>query len=352
MSTVSLQSVSKRFSETPVVRDVSLDIGEGELVALLGPSGSGKTTLLRLIAGFEQPDGGRVMIGGQDVTNVDALRRRCGMVFQHYALFPHMTVAENVAYGLAQERLDRAATALRVAEALALVDLAGLESRAVTALSGGQQQRVALARALAPRPAVLLLDEPLSNLDPSLRERTRRELRELIDRIGITTVLVTHEQEEAFALADRVALLMGGVLAQVGPPEDLYLRPASSAVATFVDRATRIVGRLDRVDGDRAAVAVIGHQLSVPAAALAGLSAGAEVEVLFRPESLAIREAGPISGTVLHRRFTGSADLVTVRIADVELEIATPPERVSAGEQVRLADTGTGVHAYPRVIGA
>jgi len=138
VSTVSLQSVSKRFSETPVVRDVSLDVGEGELVALLGPSGSGKTTLLRLIAGFEQPDGGRVMIGGQDVTNVDALRRRCGMVFQHYALFPHMTVAENVAYGLAQERLDRAATALRVAEALALVDLAGLESRAVTALSGGQ----------------------------------------------------------------------------------------------------------------------------------------------------------------------------------------------------------------------
>jgi ABC-type Fe3+/spermidine/putrescine transport system ATPase subunit len=348
VSTVRLQSVSKRFAETPVVHDVSLDVGEGELVALLGPSGSGKTTLLRLIAGFERPDGGRVFIGGEDVTDVDALRRRCGMVFQHYALFPHMSVAENVAYGLANEKLDRNATAARVAEALALVDLAGLENRAVTALSGGQQQRVALARALAPRPSVLLLDEPLSNLDPSLRERTRRELRELIDRIGITTVLVTHEQEEAFALADRVALLMKGVLAQVGPPEDLYLRPASSSVATFVGRATRVAGRKVDVSGDQVTVAVLGQEFSVPGANLAAETAGAEVDVLFRPEALTIDDAGAITGTVLRRRFTGAADLLTIAIGEVEVEVAATPERVSPGDQVRLTATGSGIHAYPR----
>src|SRR5688572_16984937 len=244
MSTVGLEGVAKRFGDVPVVRDISLDVADGELVALLGPSGSGKTTLLRLIAGFELPDAGRITLAGRDVTALDALHRRCGMVFQHYALFPHLTVAGNVGYGLAGERLSRGDVGVRVREALALVDLDGLQDRPVTALSGGQQQRVALARALAPRPAVLLLDEPLSNLDPSLRERTRHELRELVRRIGITTILVTHEQEEAFELADRVALLMSGGLVQVGAPEDLYAAPASAAVARFVGRAAEVTGQV------------------------------------------------------------------------------------------------------------
>src|SRR4029077_13747876 len=194
---------------------------------------SGKTTLLRMLAGFETPDAGQVLVEGDDVTAMPPAARRFGMVFQHYALFPHLDVGENVAFGLAKGS-DRPA---QVAEALGLVDLAGFERRKVQELSGGQQQRVALARALAPHPRVLLLDEPLSNLDPSLRERTRGELRELIGRVGITTVFVTHEQEEAFDLGDRVAVLHGGRLEQVGTAEQVYDSPLSLFVATFVGRA-------------------------------------------------------------------------------------------------------------------
>src|SRR5947209_9213387 len=227
----------------PVLRGLSLAVEKGEILALLGPSGSGKTTALRLIAGFETADRGRILVDGADVTALPPERRHFGMVFQHYALFPHLTVGENVAFGLAarkagKEKEGKPETARRVAEALAQVDLPGFEARRVGEISGGQQQRVALARALAPEPRVLLLDEPLSNLDPTLRERTRRELKRAIQRVGITTVLVTHEQEEAFHLGDRVAVLHGGVLHQVGTPEDLYERPATRFVATFVGRAS------------------------------------------------------------------------------------------------------------------
>jgi ABC-type Fe3+/spermidine/putrescine transport system ATPase subunit len=227
-----------------VLDGLTLAVERAEVVALLGPSGSGKTTALRLIAGFETPDpgGGRVVVEGQDVTALPPARRNFGMVFQHYALFPHLTVGENVAFGLEGRRLGREQLRSRVAAALALVDLPGFERRRVGEISGGQQQRVALARALAPEPRVLLLDEPLSNLDPALRERTRRELRRAIRRVGITTLLVTHEQEEAFHLGDRVAVLEGGVLHQVGTPRDLYDRPATRFVATFVGRASVLPG--------------------------------------------------------------------------------------------------------------
>src|SRR3989442_1149720 len=224
-------------------------MARGEIVALLGPSGSGKTTVLRLLAGFELPDAGRIAIEGEDVTALPPARRRCGMVFQHYALFPHLDVGENVGFGL--DRLDRHDRDRKVAASLELVDLAGFERRKPDELSGGQQQRVALARALAPEPRVLLLDEPLSNLDPALRERTRRELRALIKRVGITTVFVTHEQEEAFDLGDRVAVLDRGRLEQVGAPEDLYERPASLFVATFVGRANVVQGATARALGGR-----------------------------------------------------------------------------------------------------
>ncbi len=204
MSYLTLEQLSVRFSPTAEIGPVSLDIAQGEILALLGPSGSGKTTILRMLAGFEAPQAGRIRVAGDDVTALPPARRHFGMVFQHYALFPHLDVGENVAFGLTGER---GAVDARVAEALRLVDLVGFERRGVHELSGGQQQRVALARALAPAPRVLLLDEPLSNLDPTLRERTRRELRALIQRVGITSVFVTHEQEEAFDLGDRVAVL-------------------------------------------------------------------------------------------------------------------------------------------------
>ena len=237
-----LDRLAKRFGSAAAVDGLSLTITRGEILALLGPSGSGKTTTLRLLAGFETPDGGSVIVEGVDVTRQPPVARRFGMVFQHYALFPHLDVGENVGFGLESMGVRDAELAHRVARALELVELAGFERRRIAHLSGGQQQRVALARALAPEPRVLLLDEPLSNLDPVLRERTRRELHDLIHLIGITTVLVTHEQEEAFELGDRVAVLREGRLEQVGTPDDLYGQPANPFVAAFVGRASMLEG--------------------------------------------------------------------------------------------------------------
>ncbi|HSS48111.1 MAG TPA: ABC transporter ATP-binding protein, partial [Thermoanaerobaculia bacterium] len=288
---LSLDRLDKSFGVQTVLRGLSLEVAKGEIVALLGPSGSGKTTALRLIAGFETPDRGQICVEGVDVTAQPPERRHFGMVFQHYALFPHLTIGENVAFGLAG-RGDRADVSRRVAAALNLVELPGYEGRRVGEISGGQQQRVALARALAPEPRVLLLDEPLSNLDPTLRERTRRELKRSIQRVGITTVLVTHEQEEAFYLGDRVAVLHGGVLHQVGTPEDLYEHPATRFVATFVGRASVLPSVLE---GDGAVwVPVPAPEGMAPvrwtatrSPELAGAPPGEEVDVIVRPESLA-----------------------------------------------------------------
>ncbi|HMB89308.1 MAG TPA: ABC transporter ATP-binding protein, partial [Rhodothermales bacterium] len=207
---VRLETVTKRFGSTLAVSEVSVDIQPGEFFSLLGPSGCGKTTLLRMVAGFEQPDAGHIFIGGEEVTKATPQRRPTAMVFQSYALFPTMTVAQNVAYGLDVRRVAKAERARRVEEALARVELAGLGPKPVTQLSGGQQQRVALARALAVRPAVLLFDEPLSNLDVTLREQTRRELKELQAQLGTTSIYVTHDQQEALALSDRIAVMRAG----------------------------------------------------------------------------------------------------------------------------------------------
>ncbi len=344
MSTVRLDRVAKTFGTTTVVSDVSLEIAEGELVALLGPSGSGKTTLLRLIAGFEQVDAGRILLDGDDVTDRSALDRRCGMVFQHYALFPHLSVGQNVGYGLANEKLSRDAREARVSEVLTMVDLQGLEARAVTALSGGQQQRVALARALAPRPRVLLLDEPLSNLDPSLRERTRRELRELVRRIGITTVLVTHEQEEAFDLADRIALLHLGRLEQIGTPEALYDTPATPFVAGFVGRTSRLQGTVVGRDGGLARVRAAGIEWL----ARAEPNVTGDVVLLLRPDAVRFASAGPIGGTVTHRRFAGANAFYTVRLADdVDIEVAGAAGAARDGDAVRTSSPpARGAHAW------
>jgi ABC-type Fe3+/spermidine/putrescine transport system ATPase subunit len=347
-----LENLTKRFDGITAVDDLSLSIERGEMLALLGPSGSGKTTTLRLLAGFEIPDEGRVWVEGDDVTGVEPVARRFGMVFQHYALFPHLDVGENVAFGLESLGVRGDELARRVARALALVDLAGFERRRIGQLSGGQQQRVALARALAPEPRVLLLDEPLSNLDPALRERTRREIRELIRRVGITTVFVTHEQDEAFDLGHRVAVLRAGRLEQAGTPEDLYAAPANEFVAEFVGRSSSIpvtvLGPSDR--GMRVSVEGVEWDLTegVTPSPLQGPAL-----MLIRPEALRLLAPTPgaLMGRVVERRFTGSASLYTVLTdGGASLEVSGPPRSVKAGDRVGVMPSrraGGGIHLFP-----
>jgi iron(III) transport system ATP-binding protein len=354
-----LDGLTKHFDGAAAVREVSLALGQGQILALLGPSGSGKTTTLRMLAGFETPDAGRVVVGGEDVTPLDPVRRRIGMVFQHYALFPHLDVGENVAFGLEALGVRGVERARRVAEALALADLAGFERRRVTQLSGGQQQRVALARALAPEPRVLLLDEPLSNLDPALRERTRRELRAVIRRVGITTVLVTHEQEEAFDLGDQVAVLRQGRLEQAGTPEELYAEPANAFVARFVGRSSTlpvaVVGPSPR--GVRVRLEHCEWDVDGAAAASGAFAPGSRAMLLSRPEALRLAPPAPegLVGAVVERRFIGASSLYTV---DTEggnrIEVSGPPRTAVVGERVGIMPSrraGGGLHLFPPEVG-
>ncbi|NOT07691.1 MAG: ABC transporter ATP-binding protein [Gemmatimonadales bacterium] len=342
-----IAGLTKRFTAHLAVDGVSLDIPRGDILALLGPSGSGKTTTLRLLAGFETPDSGRIEVDGEEVTRTPVAGRRFGMVFQHYALFPHLDVGGNVAFGLESLGVPAAERASRVAAALEMVELSGLERRAVSALSGGQQQRVALARALAPAPRVLLLDEPLSNLDPALRERTRRELRSLIRRIGITTILVTHEQEEAFDLADHVALLRSGRLMQVGTPEELYQTPASSFVARFIGRASVVP------------VQVVAHLESVARVQLLSAPAPWDVphsgplsgpcELYTRPEALSLVEPNEqvLTGVVHERRFLGARALFLVALSSgATLEVESAPLAAGIGDRVGVVPHGAGLHLF------
>jgi iron(III) transport system ATP-binding protein len=236
MSFLSLNDISRTFGTTRAVAGVSLDVNQGEFFGLLGPSGCGKTTTLRMIAGLEKPDSGSILFQDKDITNLPPERRGFGMVFQNYALFPHLNVFENVAFGLRARHKSKEEMNERVNSALELVQLPNYGKRAIDQLSGGQQQRVAIARAIAIEPALLLFDEPLSNLDVSLREETRRELRELVTRLGLTAVYVTHDQEEAFALCDRISVMVGGKLMQTGRPRELYEQPSEISVASFLGR--------------------------------------------------------------------------------------------------------------------
>ncbi len=320
--------LTKRFGDHVAVRDLTLGVPCGSILALLGPSGSGKTTTLRLLAGFEQPDAGKIQIDELDVTGQSPVERRFGMVFQHYALFPHLDVGENIAFGLAQK--DASARATRVATVLAMVDLEGFERRKVGELSGGQQQRVAVARALAPEPTVLLLDEPLSNLDPSLRERTRRELREVLVKSGVTTVFVTHEQDEAFALADRIAVLHDGRLEQVGTARELYESPMTRFVATFVGRASVLPGTM--VTAERARLDG-GAEWTVSSPA--PIAPGQRVDVVVRPELLAFAGQG-LSGTVRSRRYAGARTLFEVDAAGASVEVEGVADEAEPGQAVHL----------------
>ena len=355
MAFLRVDGLAKRFGAAAAVDGVSLAIERGEILALLGPSGSGKTTTLRLLAGFETPDAGRVVVDELDVTRAPPVTRRFGMVFQHYALFPHLDVRGNVGFGLESVGVTGAELDRRVKAALELVDLAGFERRRIAQLSGGQQQRVALARALAPEPRVLLLDEPLSNLDPALRERTRRELHDLIRRIGITTVLVTHEQEEAFDLGDRVAVLRSGRLEQVGTPDELYGAPANPFVAGFVGRASTLEGVVVALLDGGTRVRVEGTEWGVPAEAgvQGGLVPGQRVRVLVRPEALwlAQPEPGTLGAVVETRRFAGATSLFVVRTeGGTLLEVSGAGRPVAIGNRVGLVPSrraGGGIHLFP-----
>ena len=260
---VAVDRVSKRYAhrvkgEIYAARNVVLDVRPGEFLTLLGPSGCGKTTTLRMIAGYEMPDEGRIRFGGQDVTGQPANQRNIGFVFQNYALFPHLSIFENVAYGLRVRALAGDEVDRRVRDVLALVGLAGYEQQFSGQLSGGEQQRVALARAIVIRPRVLLFDEPLSNLDAKLRVQMRQEIRALQRRLAITTVYVTHDQEEAMAVSDRIAVMNQGSVVQEGSAEDLYHRPASEFVAQFVGRVNLVAGRVAEIDGDTVRIAALG----------------------------------------------------------------------------------------------
>ncbi len=371
-----IDRLSKRFGDLAVLDRVSLAVEEGEVLALLGPSGSGKTTFLRLLAGFETAEQGAITVAGREVGRLRPAERGFGMVFQHYALFPHLSVAGNVAFGLEAAGAPRDEIARRVVEVLSLVDLAGFEERRIAELSGGQQQRVALARALAPRPRLLLLDEPLSNLDPALRERTRRELLAAIRQVGITTVLVTHEQEEAFDLGDRVAVLWTGRLQQVGSPEALYREPANRFVAGFVGRSSTLPGAVESLEADggyRVRLEARGPAAPVwPASAAPGLAVGAAVDLLVRPEALLLSaeaEAGDVSdgevlrGRVVGRRYGGPLSYYQVALdgagdsAGPEVEVLVPetgPRRPAAeGDRVvlRPAPEGPPPRAFPAASG-
>jgi len=300
---ITFDRVTKRFGDFTAIDGLSLDIFAREFFALLGPSGCGKTTLLRLLAGFEAPDAGRVLLSGEDLAGVPPYRRPVNMMFQSYALFPHLSVAGNVAFGLKQDRLPKAEIAARVDEMLALVQLQALARRRPDQLSGGQRQRVALARSLAKRPKVLLLDEPLAALDRKLREETRFELKELQTRLKTTFVIVTHDQDEAMTVADRIAVMDHGRLAQVGTPAEIYEQPNSRSVAAFVGDVNLIEARVTTVYPSFVLLEREGLRLRV--AATAAVAPGAAVCVALRPEKIAIAHAASDTGE------NGAAGVVT-----------------------------------------
>src|SRR6478609_5969793 len=302
---IGLVGVSKRFGTHAAVDDVSLEIGESEFFSLLGPSGCGKTTTLRMVAGFELPDTGRIVLKGNDVTNVPANRRPVNMVFQQYALFPHMSVYDNVAFGLKVKGVSRREHAGRVKEILRIVELEGLERRRPRQLSGGQQQRVALARALVNSPAALLLDEPLGALDVKLRKQMQLQLKAIQHDIGTTFVYVTHDQEEALAMSDRIAVMNGGQVEQIGSPREIYTRPSTAFVADFIGSLNVLELKVDELVGPYA-ITRLDDGERVVVAAEPGMQVGDAVRVATRPEQVQLSPAGaasPDGGSFLRGRI-------------------------------------------------
>ncbi|MBS0363749.1 MAG: sulfate/molybdate ABC transporter ATP-binding protein [Proteobacteria bacterium] len=341
-----IRNISKSFGRFPALNDVSLQARDKEFLALLGPSGSGKTTLLRVLAGLERPDAGEVRFGGEDFLSIPVRRRRVGMVFQHYALFRHMTVAQNIAFGLTvrprRERPSKSETADRVADLLKLVQLEDLGGRFPAQLSGGQRQRVALARALAIEPRMLLLDEPFGALDAQVRRDLRRWLRELHDRAGVTTVFVTHDQEEALDLADRVAILKDGRLVQLGAPNEVYEHPADPFVYDFLGAACRLPGTVS--DGR---LTVADWETRAPKDAPSGA-----VEVFFRPDEVMFAPldgsglAGEVKAVVQRGPDARVECLIEGRLFELQARGPTLPNGVAPGLAVRVKPLRP--HVYPK----
>jgi len=333
---VRLEGLSRHYGSVVALDKLDLTLEPGQLIALLGPSGCGKTTTLRLLAGLEDADAGRVIVGGRDITHVSASKRDMGMVFQAYSLFPHMTVRQNVAFGLRLRRVSAAERDQRAIEMLELVGLAEHATRYPHQLSGGQQQRVALARALAIEPQVLLLDEPLSALDAKVRAQLRDEIRRIQLEVGITTLFVTHDQEEALAIADRVGVMRAGHLEQLAPPTEVYSRPATSFVAEFVGLSNRLAGEVK--DGS-----VIVRGCTLPL--VERDTPNGQVVALVRPEAVtlasqgAAEPAGPLAGTVIAVTFLGATSRVTVDLGDARIlaQLSTADATaLSAGSPVAL----------------
>ena len=317
MARLEVDRVSKHYGPTKAADDVSLDVADGEFLVLLGPSGCGKTTTLRIVAGFIEPTSGSVKLGGREITELPPWKRNAGLVFQSYALFPHLSVNDNVAFGLEMRKVPKAEMAPRIAEALRLVRLDQLGDRLPRQLSGGQQQRVALARALVFRPDILLLDEPLSNRDAKLRQDVRVEIRELQKTLGLTTVMVTHDQEEALTMADRLVVMSEGRIRQIGTQQDLYERPADRFVADFVGRSTFIEGRVETP----------GRFVSEGGLAIAceATSAG-KASLALRPERVALLPAG---ATSMDNTFDGVVEFVSYLGAQLDAHVRlSPNERV------------------------
>ena len=348
-----VSGADKRFGAATVLRDLSLSVAQGEFVSLLGPSGCGKTTLLRCIAGLLHPDRGQITIGGRDITALAAHQRNVGVVFQNYALFPHLTVAENIAFGLRARGVSKAEAAPRVAEALALVRMEAHGEKPVTALSGGQQQRVAVARALVVRPSLLLLDEPFSALDRKLRETMQVELKQLLREVGITAIFVTHDQEEALVVSDRVAVMNAGQIEQLTDPVTLYHAPASLYVLDFVGQSTKLSGKVIGSSAGMIEVQTAFGVLRAPASFMAGSS----VAVGVRPEAMFLApQADPAINTLQGRisdiSFLGSRTQIHLDAPAegedrVILELSRLPAGLATGQEVSFGFRITDTMAFP-----
>ena len=350
---LSIQNVQKSFGQSVVVHDFDLDVGQGEFVSFLGPSGCGKTTMLRMVAGFEEPTAGRIVIGGRDVTRLKPNQRNIGMVFQAYALFPNLTVAQNIGFGLKVAGASRADIDARVKEMLATIKLPEFGDRYPYQLSGGQQQRVALARALAPRPKLLFLDEPLSALDAKVRLSLREEIRSIQKALGITTIFVTHDQEEALSMSDRIVVMSNGRAEQVGTPFDIYNRPATRFVASFVGTLNMLEGR---VGDPRSGAVFIDDEVVELGRPLEGLARDQEVTLALRPEAASIgRRIGRdahLSGTITDVSFHGSVIRVRVSFGrnTVSLDMFNDPSAPPpvAGEQTQVSFAPRDMMVLPR----
>lgn len=359
MASITIDNLTKYFKNSPAVDHINLDVADGELIALLGPSGCGKTTTLRMLAGFMNPDEGQILVGDRMVSSarktVPPEKRNMSMIFQSYAIWPHKTVFENVAFGLELRNVSKEQLRSRVNRSLEIVHLGKLANRYPSELSGGQQQRVALARAIVVEPQILLLDEPLSNLDASLRDEMRNEVRNLHDQLGLTTVYVTHDQGEALVLADRIVVMYDGTIQQVGTPEAIYESPATEFVARFIGRCNVLPGTLlpsGQVD--------VGGILIAAENFAAGVSSGHEVALSVRPHSIVMDatdcpsdnpQANCFTAWVEHHDYYGEFREYRVRLhnSDIILSVVTPPHiRHRIGEQMALAIPATACRVVPR----